>query len=220
MPEHPPDRGATPRGIPDTTLILAWALALILAFVSYDLIRSSAGYWILREGGGIESVSAVLLAVCALLYVRGRGAGRDWHVSVGLLLLSMRELDFDKRFTNDGVLQLRLYSGDNPVVEKAIGAAVILLILVVLVRLARYQLRPWVAALWRRSAWAWLFAAAGVLIVVAKSLDGIARKLAPLGIQVPEDLSALSSRVEELFELYFALALLVSLAMLLKQEKT
>ncbi|MBJ3761271.1 hypothetical protein ILP92_00705 [Maribius pontilimi] len=196
--------------------VLCWAQAVILAFVSVDLLRSQQGKWLLREGGGIESVSAVLLAGAALLYLTYTPSRQTWHVPVGLILLAMRELDFDKRFTSEGVLQLRLYSGDAPMAEKLVGAAIVLLALVVLARLALFQAMPWLRALLRGAAWAWLFALSAALIVIAKSLDGIARKLAPLGIDVPADLSDLSSRVEELFELFFALALLASLTLVLR----
>lgn len=200
--------------------MIALALGVVLAFISFDLVRSPEGKWMLREGGGIESVTAVLLGYMSLLYAGSRNGSGNWHVAVGLLLLAMRELDFDKRFTSEGVLQLRLYSGDSPLWEKIIGAAVVFVAIAVLVRLAMFQLGPWVRALLRGASWAWLFALSGVLVVVAKMLDGLARKLSPLGINVPDDMSDLSSRVEELFEFYFALALLASLAIVVRRKDT
>ncbi len=208
------------RSAPPLSFSIAVALAVVLAFISFDLLRSPEGKWLLREGGGIESVTAVLLGYAALLYAGARTGPRNWHVAVGLILLAMRELDFDKRFTSEGILQLRLYSGDSPLWEKLVGAAVVCLAVVVLVRLALFQLRPWLRALSQGAAWAWLFALCGVLVVSAKSLDGLARKLAPLGVDVPDDISDLSSRIEELFELYFALVLLASLAILIRRKES
>ena len=165
-------------------------------------------------------MSAILLAGAALLYARRMRPGRNWHVPVGLILLAVRELDFDKRFTSEGVLQLRLYSGDNPLWEKAIGAAIVILALVVLFLLARFQFVPWLRGLAKGMAWAWLFALSGFLIVVAKSLDGIGRKLAPLGIEVPQNISDASSRVEEVFELFFAFCIIASLMLAPRTRNT
>ncbi|SHI89588.1 hypothetical protein SAMN04488012_103239 [Palleronia salina] len=192
-----------------TTLrLVVWAQAVILAFVFLDLLVSDSADWLLREGGSIETVSAVLLAMAAVAHARLHDLRRDWHVPVGLLLLSLRELDADKAFTTEGILQSNLYTDPAPWPEKVIGGAVVLLALVVLYRLARYQLVPWLRGLWAGDGWAWTFTLAGVLVVVAKSLDGIARKLAPLGIDVSNDLARFSGRVEESFELIFALCLI------------
>ncbi|WP_415392987.1 hypothetical protein [Paracoccus sp. SJTW-4] len=46
---------------------------------------------------------------------------QQWHVLALLVMMSLRELDFDKRFLSEGILQLRLYSGPSSVWEKLLG---------------------------------------------------------------------------------------------------
>ena len=98
---------------------------LLLPGVDLALHESTAV--IFKEGHAIEVMSAVLLASAAVLWW-GLGAddmaGRQWHIPVIPVLMAMREMDFDKRFTSEGVMQLRLYSGDSPLWEKTLGLVV------------------------------------------------------------------------------------------------
>ena len=53
----------------------------------------------------------------------------------------------------------------------------------------------------------WVVGIALALVVTSKSLDGLARKLEPLGILVPEQLNELATRFEEVFELGISIAI-------------
>jgi hypothetical protein len=156
----------------------------------------------------LEGASALALLAAALAFA---GLAPDrlrtlWAAPAALLLLGAREMDWDKAFLSEGVFQLRLYSGSAPILHKAAGAAAVLLLLAVLWRLARLAPR-WLAALRGGAGWARALAAALLLGAIAKSLDGLARKLEPLGIDVPRALNAGAARVEEVLELGFALLL-------------
>ncbi|WP_316013759.1 hypothetical protein [Roseobacter sp. HKCCA0434] len=191
----------TPFARPAFVMASTLSLALIFALLD-ELYGATPG--ILHEGGGVELASATLYFVGVALRLHLRGLA-DWQVPVAMLFMGLRELDFDKAFTSEGVFQLRLYSGDNPIWEKAIGLVVVIVLLVALYRLARYQLPAWVRGVLSLRLWAWTFGIAGFLGVVSKTFDGLARKLEPLGIEISEALSRGTSRTEEALELWLAI---------------
>lgn len=190
---------------------LSWVLALTLGALIADLVLSDSITQVFKENHSIEGMSAILLLVAAGMWF-GFGAHRrqprDWHIPVILILMALRELDFDKAFTTEGILQLRLYSGAAPLWEKAIGAFFVLLILICGLRLAWFNLPRWFRGLRRGDPTSWLVGASGVLLIVAKSLDGIDRKLAPFGISFSRDFVTQSGRFEELMEMVMAILLI------------
>ncbi|MFP3386974.1 hypothetical protein R0J92_26395, partial [Tritonibacter sp. SIMBA_163] len=78
-----------------------------------------------------------------------------------------------KRFLDDGIPQLRLYSGDAPYLQKSVGLVVILMVLALAWRLCRRNLPVLWAEARRGAARAWCNCGARGLLGVAKSLDGI-----------------------------------------------
>jgi hypothetical protein len=187
-----------------------------LIFVALVLQSLVAGFGIdhyKTEQGPFErgAVAAMGIALAAFLILAPRVAlGRGWHISVLLALLVGRELDFDKRFTDKGILQLRLYTGDYPIAQQILGAAVILLVLIALWRCLRPGLRPFLSGVLDRQPWTLWLGGGVVLVVIAKTLDGIGRKLAPLGIDVTAETGSLASLAEEGLELVFALMLVLA----------
>lgn len=188
---------------------LAWVLSLVLAVLIVDLSLSDDIAEIYGESRSIEGMSAFLLLLAATLWF-GLGAfrrdPRQWHIPVILLLMTLRELDFDKAFTTSGVLQLRLYSGAAPLWEKLVGAGFMILILWCGLRLAVLNLPRWFRGL-AGDMTSWLVGAAGLLLVVSKSLDGIDRKLAPFGVSFSRDFVVHAGRLEELMEMVMAIVL-------------
>lgn len=158
---------------------------------------------IFKEGHSIETLSVLLLALAVVLWftLAGPHALREWQIPVLLTLMAAREMDFDKRFSDDGLLKLRTYTGDAPLMTKLVGAAVIALVLVASYRLLRRNLPFWWARLRSGHADALLILGAFVTGVVAKTLDGLARKLDPLGVAVPQNVDMLASRAEEVLEM-------------------
>ena len=183
---------------------LAVMLAATLMFLGVDLALHESVAVIFKEGHTIELMSAVFLAFAAgLWWVTGADdmRGRQWHIPAILTLMTLRELDFDKRFTSEGVLQLRLYSGPSPLWEKLLGLAVIALILICGWRLLTITMPRWWAGLRAGLPTSWLAGLAALLVVVAKSLDGLDRKLADFGVILVPEYGTLAGRVEELLEL-------------------
>ncbi|MFW8596188.1 hypothetical protein [Cribrihabitans neustonicus] len=182
------------------------AAALWAAATGYDTLPDG-----LHEDGPVEKASAVLWggsALIALYFLPLDRLGAWWQVPAAFAFLGARELDFDKRFLTEGILQMRLYTGDAPVWEKAVGLAVIAAILVTFIRLLRLGGPQFLQALKAGTAWAWATAGGLVLAVASKSLDGIDRKLDDFGIEVSAAVVEWAFVSEELMELMCA-ALLV-----------
>ena len=168
----------------------------------------------LTEAGATETISALgYLLVLPLVWLRRGELSRPGALAVVLLAMCGRELDLDKRFTEPGLLQARLYTGDSPLWLKAVGLLVVGAVLVALWRLAVPGLARWTRDVARGAGWAWALLGAGALVVVSKSLDGLQRKLAPLGIDVSDAANRLASRSEELLEVLIPAALALAIAL-------
>lgn len=192
--------------------ILGWSLLSGVPFNDYA-----------REHGPIETAGFLtfLIATIAMVtLVPERGLGRSWYVTVLFALMAARELDFDKRFTEKGVLQLRLYTGDYPLSEKLIGAAVVLLLLTALVLVVRRGLPAARTAIAEgRGDWAWTAFAGLALMVISKPLDGLGRRLDPLGVDLSPSMVALASFLEEGLEMAFGFALLLAVCLWARSVK-
>lgn len=139
--------------------VFAVAMTVTLATVLVDVSFSTTIDELFKEGRAIELLSALWLLVAAVLWVAlgtGDAMRRHWHVPVLLLLMAMREQDYDKRFLADGILKLRLYTGTAPLADKLIGLAVLALLAVCLWRLLRLSLPGWLAGLRRGQTAPWL----------------------------------------------------------------
>ena len=161
---------------------------------------------LLAEGGVVETATVAALAFAAAFAVL---SGAGWS-GLMIALLAMRELDWDKAFLHDGILKARLYTGDAPLVDKAIGAGIVLLSLLTLWILCRGGWRVFLTGLRQGRAWAWAIALGAALVAVAKTLDGLGRKLAGFGVDISAQLDASASGTEEILELAFAICLCVA----------
>lgn len=201
------------RQSPSFYLALSATLVLLLVFRDIAALIPIESFY--KEGRSIELSSAILLFLAAFLWVGLRPDGgdrRNWHIPVILTLMALRELDFDKRLTAEGILQLRLYSGANPLLHKIVGLAVILLILICAWRLLRHNLRPWWQGLAQFQPTSWLVLVAGSLLVVAKTMDGFDRKIASFGLSIEPELAQALGRSEELLELLMCMVIIQAVA--------
>ena len=193
--------------------IFAYAAVAISVFAVFQaLTAENPFYAFTKEAGPIEIASATLwgvAAVAALSFASYVQLAYRWPVVVGFALLGARELDWDKAFLSEGILQLRLYSGDAPFTEKLIGAAVIALVLTVLWKLGR-KARFFLHALrHERADWAWMIVGTVLLAVFAKTIDGIGRKMEGLGVTITPETVAAFSVVEEVVELVFVVGMII-----------
>ncbi len=190
-------------------VLIAFALGLVwlLAQPEPELKRLAS------EGEGIETASAIGFGLCALaVWARTRtAAASKVMVSVLMLVLVARELDLDKSQFTRGLFKSSQYlRGDVPVGEKLIGALILLAIAGCLIALIRREWATLRDGLRVRHAGIAALGVAAVFAAIAKSLDGIARKLEPLGIVVDEGWIVPLQGTEELMELTIAALLLVA----------
>lgn len=189
-------------------------LALIAGFVLIDLLFFAQGASFKREGGGLESVSAVLYVIAGFVFFAFAPRpvwGRLFHVPTLMFLFAMRELDFDKAFTPAGVLSLRLYSGDAALSTKLIAGAAAVFSIYVILRTAWRGIPAAWAALRAGQLWPWFAALAGALVVATKSVDGLGRKLLDFGIVISTDLDATASLAEEVGEVFIPVCAILAI---------
>lgn len=189
-------------------------LALIGLFVAIDVMLIARGASFVREGGGLENVSAVLYVVSLVVFFRLAPPSnwrRLWHIPTLMMLFALRELDFDKAFTEAGVLSLKLYSGNAAWHVKMTAGAVALFVLVVVLRSMILGGPAAVRAVRHGQNWAWFVFLAVALLVSTKTLDGLARKLMGLGIIISDDLDAVASLVEETGEVFIPVCAILAM---------
>ena len=165
--------------------ILVFSLALLVAVVVY--LGPTEAKLLLGETGPIERASALGYFLCAgyMVLLGGRDFVKRYaYIVVLVVLFGCRELDFDKRFTTMGILKSRFYiSSDVPLLEKMIGLIVIALLLWAVINIVKNHLTSTLASLAILNERAVGVVMIFVLLVVSKSIDGLARKLKPFGIE-------------------------------------
>ena len=190
--------------------IVLFAGAIATVIISENLspeLRNT----ILKEGGWVETASWISYFVAAaFVLIRMLSQPTRWSMLICTMLLGMRELDFDKRFTTMGIFKSRFYgSEDVPLGEKLIAALITAAIVVTLIFLVKEHLLPSIKRLGKREGATWSVFLAGGLMVFAKSIDGLSRKLEPFGIEPSDATNRIVGSVEECFELTAALLIVV-----------
>ena len=194
------------------------ALLLVLFLISLPMDESMRAM-VLKEGGLIETISALLYLVCAGHMLSWAHRARAWPYVVLMILFAMREADFDKRFTEVGVLKGKfLFSPLVPMHQKLIGGAVIALALYVVYTIVRRDGWHFVRALRDRSIEAWGWAIAIGLVFVSKSLDGLGRKLADVGITIHPLVDLHAGALEEILELGIGIFIFLACRLMFKRS--
>ena len=198
-------------------------LLTIAGFIAVDVAFFAQGESFKREGGGLETVSAVLyVAAAVVFFLRAPSArwGQLFHVPALMVLFAMRELDFDKAFTPAGVLSLRLYSGEASVTTKLISGVVAAFAVYVILRCVWRGVPAGFAALRQGALWPWFAVLAGGLVVFTKSIDGLGRKLLDFGIVISDDLDASASMIEEVGEAFIPVCAILAIVACWKRRTT
>ena len=182
------------RPVPALLLIVIATAAAVGWLWTLPFERAKA---ITAEGGPIEVASVLGWVLAALVAAwRLRGAPRI-AAALLLLILAARELDLDKRAFTQGLFKSRQYfGGDVPAGEIALSVLVLVAIVAVVAVLVRHGARPFADGLRARRTWPWALVLAIAVALVAKALDGIARKAAGLGIELPATASAYAAPAE------------------------
>jgi hypothetical protein len=203
----------------DPVLLFALACLSALVVVMAGLVTAHSPKDVFAETGPIERLSAVYLIGTAIWLGAMTNLSR-WHQVVLVGAAGLRELDWDKAFTDSGVLSLRLYSGDAAWGQKLAGLVILAVLMTAGLRLIYRDALPWVRALRAWDVAAWLIAGCLGLHVVAKTLDGLGRKLAPWGIDLADWTNTIAGRTEEALELGAAILILQAVALIWSRKST
>lgn len=207
---------------PFVSVWITVATLAVLIFLAIGMDIPGKGI-LLREGGVVESASAFGYLFCIALFLHKGGIAflkRHHYLFILIISFMLRELDFDKRFTTMGIFKSRfLTSGNVPLAEKIIGGAVILLLVYTVLSTVILHWRNFYCELKGRSVVGLGVTVAVSLLVISKSLDGLARKLHGIGIEVGESMSRNASRVEEILELGIPVIIFFTLKAFFKRKE-
>ena len=178
---------------------LALLAALVLGF------RESVKDLLLTESGLIERASALGYFACAaFMLIRGGGVflkTRGYFVVI-VILFGCRELDFDKAFTTMGILKSRFFfSPEVPFGEKVAGLIVISVLIWSVYKIVSGHFSGFLSDLRQKTPEAIGIAIVFFLLAFSKSIDGLPRKLQPLGVEVSAETNAFFGALEEVLEL-------------------
>ncbi|PYE83917.1 hypothetical protein [Pseudoroseicyclus aestuarii] len=194
------NRTSGPSGAPSPVALVGGFLALTAFVVGADWAMLPDGEKLTREGGGIEMMSLIGYILAAGLYLWVARPRVFWAVPMVLLFMAAREGDLDKRFTSEGILSTKILIHDTALWEKLLALGLWALLAASVIALVRYRGPALLRAL--RQARPWALAVAGGILLAAfsKAIDGLARKLAPLGIDVSAPVGRGAGVLEELLE--------------------
>ncbi|MCM2680081.1 hypothetical protein [Echinimonas agarilytica] len=207
------------------TIIGLVVLALFVFILSISVTPETRDSF-MKEGGPVESLSALgyLIAVAVMFFKGGKEyLTKYWYFAVMFLSFAARELDFDKRFTNFGVLKSKFFA--HPDVSwwgKVIAAIILLVVLSAIITIVRRHGRKFIAEVFRFqwSPLVWSIGFAGGFLVVSKSLDGLARKLSGWGIaELSKETDKIASMAEEAMELAVPYLFIVAILYFLAKQK-
>lgn len=180
-------------------------IALAVLFGVSLSLDDSARTLMLAESGIIETASAAGYFLCAgYILVCSRRFDLPVYPYFPLLfiLFGLRELDFDKRFTSIGLLKSKFYVSSVPTLgEKTVGILLITLLLYLAWCLLKNHIWVWKRAI---NTYSQVYIGGLMtfsLMVLAKTIDGLPRKLRPLGVQVNDTLATRLNDLEEILEL-------------------
>ncbi|MDF7826176.1 hypothetical protein P4B35_19255 [Pontiellaceae bacterium B12227] len=193
--------------------------AILLVIIS-ELISPELKAPMMKEGGWIETASWISYFVAAFfVLLKTLRFPNRWSMVICTMLLGMRELDFDKRFSTMGIFKSRFYSSaDVPIGEKLIALVITAAIVVTIFFLIKNHLKPFISRLRQWEGPSLSFFLSGAVLVFAKSIDGFSRKLEPLGIEPSDATNRIVESVEECFELTGALLIVVAAVGALRQR--
>lgn len=186
--------------------------AFAVALIGLDIVLRPAGASLTREHGGIELASALMYVYAVMVWLRRNPPsywGSHWHLPAIMLFGAAREFDLDKSLTSVGIFKSNLYLTDQaPIWERLIGLVVLVVLVWAVIRLVRLHARTFLHGLQRGDSGSWAVLGAIGVAGIAKSIDGIGRKLRPFGITVDSGLEAWAGIAEELMELFIPFFLL------------
>jgi hypothetical protein len=186
------------------------------------VIDSTTREMLIRENGPIELLSAIGYFVCLIPLLRHgvEDSKSQLLMAFFLLILGMRELDFHARFTAMELTKIKFYLSSNvPIMEKAIGAAIILLFAYCIMSLSKEYFLAYVGAVKQLEPYAIGVSLAFLFLMISLGLDGFEKKAATLGFAITSDVSDIMIVVEEVIEFGIPIMFLIAIMSYHKQLK-
>jgi hypothetical protein len=197
----------------DLVLYVGLVIAIVLAIVVSLSLGYESTVFMIKEGGPVESLTAVLYVVCfIIILVSGRWAFLRDKPYFALLpvIFCMRELDFDKRFTGIKFYKIKFFlSDDISLLGKIFAFSVLVTILLLVYSMIKNHWRTFVLEVRERTSFGIGVLVVFSLCVVAKSIDGLGRKLRSVGLEASPAVEQCAAVVEEYVELGIPLAMLI-----------
>ena len=195
----------------------------VVFILSYVFKIYEHPFWI-DEGGVIETLSAIGYFVCALLMLTKGGweyIKKYHYFFLAVIFFGLRELDFDKKFTTMGVFKSKFYVSDSvPGIEKLVGLLVILIVLYLVFSIIRHHAKGFFTQIKNISPVHIGILTIIVFLIVAKTLDGIARKLRDFNVHIDEQASEYFLVAEEVLELGVSLMVISTFLMFLNNSSS
>ncbi len=194
-------------------VVLLGLTSLVVILELIDLPLKNA---IIKEGGIVESLSAIGYFVCIILLVcqgwKKEERQSYWYTNLLLLILGLREFDFHCRFTTMGITKTKFYvSPDVPVMEKIIGAGVTFLFLYLIIYLIKKHFKDMLSAIKQMEPYAIGICFGILFMCLSKTLDALGSNLASIGVIIGYELELIAISVEEILELGIPLMFIIAI---------
>lgn len=194
-------------------LMLVYLAGLAILLGIGWVVPPTADQFFVGESGPIQIFSAAAYLTVVVALCRESDSAflrRHVHLVIIPILMCLREMDFHSRFTTMSITKLPFYfSPQVSIAEKAYGVAAFALVIWAGLMLLR-NARNYLADLRRGRSYAAALFGSAFLTVFSKTIDGLGRKLATLGIAMPHETQRMFGIAEEILELGIPLLFLVA----------
>lgn len=194
---------------------------LFLFFLLSFFLEGAGRDLLLKEGGIVESASALGYFLCVVTIIHKGGLSylkERYYLIIMIVFFMVRELDFDKKL-GFKIFKLRSYTGNTePFAVKVLGAIFVFFLLYVLYKMIHGHAKDFLRDLRKGTIVSVGVFIAGCLVVVSKSLDGLARKLAGV-VEISRQTDIYASALEEVLELGIPIILLLTISAYFQRNK-
>lgn len=191
----------------------------VLLSLSVSALPEQTAGEVIREGGIVQSMSALLWLVVALLVLVNGQTAKHLTLSSLPLFCGMRELDLHREWTTDSVLKSKYWLTDMAATNEKIMAGVVLIIFLILMLSAlKFYMADFLIALRAREEFAVSIFFSLILLFISKIfLDGFTRKMAAFGIEINPPIHVVIA--EEVMELTAAALVMNAFIARLRDKK-
>lgn len=174
---------------------------------------------LIRENGLVENATVVFYiagTIASWIYAKKRILKHGINIGIMLMLLALRELDFQKMFTDISISKTKFYfSPDIPLLTKIFFGAIVFLILIFVFSFMIKNLKAFLKGVIERKDWA-ISAMSGVFFLIfSKLLDSGRRFLKSLDI-ITYGYNDVVKAMEETAELAIPIFFLISIIQYVK----